>query len=86
MLGFLTAGFVLNAFGVHGGGHLQELADAGVLLLLFSIGLKIRVNSLLGPEIWAVASIHTIVTVALLGTFVYLLSCTVLSVFYHSKR
>ena len=81
LLGFLAAGFVLNAFGAHGGENLQEFADVGVLLLLFSIGLKVRVKSLLKPEIWAVASIHMIVTVAFLGSFVYLLSYTALSVF-----
>jgi glutathione-regulated potassium-efflux system ancillary protein KefC len=81
LLGFLAAGFVLNAFGIHGGDNLQELADAGVLLLLFTIGLKVRVKSLIKPEILAVASIHMVITVAFLGTFIYLLSYTALSVF-----
>ncbi len=81
LLGFLAAGFVLNAFGIHGGENLHAFADAGVLLLLFSIGLKVRVKSLLKPEIWAVASVHMVVTVALLGSFVYLLSYTALSIF-----
>ncbi len=81
LLGFLAAGFVLNAFGVHGGDNLHKFANAGILLLLFSIGLKVRVKSLLKPEIWAVASIHMVVTVSFLGSFVYLLSYTALSVF-----
>ncbi len=81
MLGFLAAGFVLNILGIQGGEQLQEIANAGVLLLLFSIGLKVRVRSLLKPEILAAASIHMIVTVAFLGTFIYLLSYTTLSVF-----
>lgn len=81
LLGFLAAGFVLNAFGIQGGDNIHELADAGVLLLLFTIGLKVRVKSLLKPEIWAVASLHMIVTVAFLGSFIYLLSYTALSVF-----
>jgi len=34
LLGFLAAGFVLNAFGFHGGVNLQEFAEAGVLFLL----------------------------------------------------
>jgi len=85
LLGFLAAGFVLNALGIHGGDNLQKFADLGVLLLLFSIGLKVKVKSLLRPEIWAVASIHMIVTVALLGGFIYLLSYTALSVFTDLK-
>lgn len=81
LLGFLAAGFVLNWFGVQGGDNLQELADTGVMLLLFSIGLKVRVKSLLKPQIWAVASMHMVVIVAFLGTVVYLLSYTGLSLF-----
>jgi predicted Kef-type K+ transport protein len=81
LLGFLAAGFALNAFGIQGGEELQHVADIGVLLLLFSIGLKVRVKSLLRPEIWGVASAHMVVTVAFLGSFVYLLSFTGLSVF-----
>ncbi len=81
LLGFLAAGFVLNGFGIQGGDNLQEMADIGVRLLLFSIGLKVRVKSLLKPEIWAVASMHMVVTVSLLGTVVYLLSYTSLSLF-----
>ncbi len=81
LLGFLAAGFVLNAFGIQGGDNLQELADIGILLLLFSIGLKVRVKSLLKPEVWAVASMHMGATIAFLGTCVYLLSYTGLSMF-----
>lgn len=81
LLGFLAAGFVLNAFGVQGGDNLQELADTGVMLLLFSIGLKVRVKSLMKPQIWAVASIHMAIVVAFLGTVVYLLSYIGLSLF-----
>ncbi len=81
LLGFLAAGFLLNGFGLSGGENLHELADAGIMLLLFSIGLKVRVKTLLRPEIWAVASMHMVITVALLGTAVYLLSYTGLSLF-----
>ncbi len=81
LLGFLAAGFILNWFGIDGGENLQDFADAGVLLLLFSIGLKVRVKSLLKPEIWAVASVHMVFTVAFFGTFIYLLSYTALSLF-----
>ncbi len=81
LLGFLAAGFVLNAFGLQGGEDLEEVAHLGVLLLLFSIGLKVRVKSLFKPQIWAVASGHMILTVVLLGAFIYLLSYTGLSLF-----
>jgi predicted Kef-type K+ transport protein len=86
LLGFLAAGFILNGFGLQGGDNLQEIADAGIILLLFSIGLKVRVKTLLKPEIWAVASMHMVVTVAFLGTMVYLLSYTGLALFADLNR
>jgi predicted Kef-type K+ transport protein len=46
LVGFLAAGFVLNIFGVEGGQTLDRIADFGVLLLLFSIGLKCTCSSL----------------------------------------
>jgi glutathione-regulated potassium-efflux system ancillary protein KefC len=51
LVGFLAAGFVLNAFGVKGGETPDQIADFGVLPLLFSIGLKLRIKSLLRKEI-----------------------------------
>ena len=71
LVGFLIAGFVLNAMGIQGGPMLQNIADMGVTLLLFSIGLKLRIKSLLKPEIWAGAGIHMLVTVPLFGTAIY---------------
>ena len=37
---------------------LRELADIGVLLLLFTIGLKLEVRSILRPEVWGVTLLH----------------------------
>ena len=44
LVGFLIAGFVLNAMGVENTDALQQIADYGVLLLLFSIGLKLKIR------------------------------------------
>lgn len=74
LVGFLFAGFVLNAADVQGGDALSEIAGLGVTLLLFSIGLKLDVRSLLRPEIWAVAASHLLVTVLLFGVAIYVLS------------
>lgn len=65
LVGFLIAGFVLSALGMTGGVALDFLADLGVTLMLFSIGLKLRVRSLLRPEIWAGTSAHTILVIVL---------------------
>lgn len=63
LVGFLAAGFAFGAMGAVNTPLLSELADLGVTLLLFSIGLKLRVSSLLKPEIWGVASLHMLITV-----------------------
>ena len=41
MLGFLLAGFALNALNVGSGDFVEQISDLGVLLLLFTIGLKL---------------------------------------------
>ena len=66
LIGFLAAGFVLNALGARGGETLDYLAELGVTLLLFSIGLKLDLRSLLRPEVWAGTSLHMLLT---LGAF-----------------
>jgi len=64
MVGYLLAGFVLKAMGYSSNAQIEQVADLGVLLLLFSIGLKLRLKSLTRPEVWAGASIHMLITMA----------------------
>ena len=71
MVGYLFAGFILSVTGATGGEFLHEMADLGVTLLLFTIGLKLNVRQLLRPEIWGVASIH--MASISLGTVVFFL-------------
>jgi len=71
LVGFLLAGFVLNAMGVQGDTALEIVSDLGVTLLLFSIGLKLRIRGLLRPEVWAGASIHMLITVIVFGAGLY---------------
>ncbi len=72
MVGFLLAGFALHALGVQGGEVLQEMADLGVLLLLFTIGLKLRLRSLLVPEVWGSACVHMTLTVLFVSGLIIL--------------
>ena len=58
LLGFLAAGFMLELFGLHPDGSLRALADVGVQLLLFSIGLKLDLKSVLRPQVWGVTLLH----------------------------
>jgi len=65
LVGFLCAGFALHALGIDGGPALQKLADLGVVLLLFTIGLKLRLRSLLALEVWGTAGLHMVLTTVL---------------------
>ncbi|QTP61299.1 cation:proton antiporter [Billgrantia antri] len=58
LVGFLAAGFVLNMLGYESTPLLTTIADIGVTLLLFSIGLKLNVRQLLKSEVWGSASLH----------------------------
>ena len=58
LLGFLAAGFLLSSQGLQSGAFINTTADLGVTLLLFTIGLKLRVKDLLVREVWASASAH----------------------------
>jgi glutathione-regulated potassium-efflux system ancillary protein KefC len=63
LVGFLAAGFVLHAFGVNATETLVRIGDAGVWLLLFAIGLKLDLRSLVRPEVLAGTLTHMGVTV-----------------------
>lgn len=71
LIGFLAAGFVLNAMGYESNPTLDTLASLGVTLLLFSIGLKLDIKTLLRKEVWGTASGHIIFS-TLLFTLVLL--------------
>jgi predicted Kef-type K+ transport protein len=74
LVGFLAAGFTLNGLGFESGPLLVQFADLGVTLLLFSIGLKLKIETLLKPEVWAGASFHMAVTVVVFGLAIFALS------------
>lgn len=72
LVGFLATGFVLNYLGIASGEVLQKLADLGITLLLFTVGLKLDLKTLLRPQVWAVTSLHVgfVITIFGLGIFV----------------
>ena len=73
LVGFLISGFVLQALGQKGGAALSAVADLGVTLMLFTIGLKLRLRTLARPEIWAGTTIHTALVVAVFGLGLWVL-------------
>ncbi|NVN51956.1 cation:proton antiporter family protein [Mycolicibacterium hippocampi] len=72
LVGFLAAGFVINALDVGEFPELDVLADLGVTLLLFAIGLKLDVRILLRREVWLTTSVHMVVSVVLGGIALWL--------------
>lgn len=74
MVGYLIAGFVLVAAGASGGSFLNEMADLGVTLLLFTIGLKLKPAQLLRPEVWGVATSHMVAITIGIAALLWLLA------------
>jgi len=73
LVGYLLAGFILYALGAEAGKFIKVVSELGVTLLLFTIGLKLRLKSLLKPEIYAGASIHMLTLTLLLTAIIPLL-------------
>ncbi|MCB1179902.1 MAG: cation:proton antiporter, partial [Leptospiraceae bacterium] len=65
MVGFLLAGFAYNLAGFLPPTGLEEIANLGITLLLFSIGLKLDLKSLSKPEIWLGSTGHIIISTLL---------------------
>ncbi len=63
LLGYLIAGFVANAMGMGDIETLAPIADIGVTMLLFTIGLKLRTSELIKPYIIAPALLHMLMVV-----------------------
>lgn len=77
LIGFLITGIVLNFLGIKDGeisSVLPVLSDLGVMLLLFTIGLKIKVKQLVKPEVWVTASANIVLSVIAIGSFIFLMS------------
>ena len=72
MLGYLLAGFALNFLPLEPGPILDEIADTGVTLLLFTIGLKLDLRQLAAPQVWAVASVHMLASVLIMVPILYI--------------
>ncbi len=67
LIGYLTAGFGLHFMGVQPHESLESLASLGITLMLFTIGLKVNLHTLLKVSVWAGTSLHMLGWV-MLGT------------------
>jgi len=64
LVGYLAAGYVLHASGVHIDNSLTHLAEIGIQLLLFTVGLKLKLRSLIKREVLSVGGLHLLIVTA----------------------
>ena len=74
LVGFLATGFVLNYLGIASGEMLQKLADLGITLLLFTVGLKLNLKVLIRPQVWSVTALHLSIIITLFGSAIFALA------------
>ncbi|MCF6314395.1 MAG: cation:proton antiporter [Verrucomicrobiales bacterium] len=63
LTGFLVAGFILNFEGIHASPAIDQFADLGVTLLLFTLGLKLSPKDLSKSYVWGNTLIHMAVVI-----------------------
>jgi predicted Kef-type K+ transport protein len=72
LIGYLVAGFILNAWGIENNENLQYIANLGITIMLFTIGLKLNIQDLLKREIWLSSILHTSIWIGLIsGIFMF---------------
>ncbi|NND92355.1 MAG: cation:proton antiporter [Granulosicoccus sp.] len=74
LLGYLLAGFTAHALGMGSEAALKPLADAGILLLLFTIGLKLNPRDLSPRYVWGSALLHMVIAIPLTTAVIYLIA------------
>ena len=65
-IGYLMAGFVLHFLGFQADNTIIELANLGITLMLFTIGLKLNIRDLIKTEVWAASLSHTFIWMLLI--------------------
>ncbi len=81
MVGYLIGGFVLNISGISDPVFLTKIGNLGITLLLFTIGLKLNIRSLLKPYVWAGASLQMLAVVVIFGILIFWISLGGLTLF-----
>ncbi len=81
LVGFLATGFILNFLGIGSGEMLQKLADLGITLLLFTVGLKLNLKVLIRPQVWSVTALHILIITTFFGLAIFGLALLGVSLF-----
>ncbi len=65
LVGYMIAGYILHALGVQPDQTIAHLAEVGIQLLLFTVGLKLKLRSLLRREVLSVGGLHLLIVTAI---------------------
>tara|TARA_A100001015_G_C15037818_1_gene737476 strand:+ start:1284 stop:2846 length:1563 start_codon:yes stop_codon:yes gene_type:complete len=66
LIGYLTAGILLSVSGLHIQTEvIHEIGHLGVLLLLFTVGLHLRIKNIIRPEVLGGGGLHLLINAAL---------------------
>lgn len=72
LIGFLVAGILLSVSGLQVDVDIiHEIGHLGVLLLLFTVGLHLRIKNILQPEVYGAGGIHLIISTAVFGLIAF---------------
>ncbi len=67
LVGYLVAGFALNAAGFEATETITTIGEIGIYLMLFGIGLKLKIALLTRPEVWGTATIGAVLMAVLVA-------------------
>jgi predicted Kef-type K+ transport protein len=81
LIGYLIAGFTLNYLGFHSTDALQTIANLGITLMLFTIGLKLNIRDLYKKEVWLGSIFHSVIWVTLINLLLFVVSWLGLATF-----
>ncbi len=65
LVGYLLAGFILHFAGFETNDSLQQIANLGITIMLFTIGLKLNMRDLAKREVWLGSVLHTVIWIAI---------------------
>ncbi|RDV24122.1 potassium transporter Kef [Alteromonas aestuariivivens] len=81
LVGYLLAGFLLNAAGFAMTDSLMQIAELGITIMLFTIGLKLNIRDLSKREVWASSVSHSMLWVATVTAIIFAATITSASLF-----
>ena len=63
--GYLIAGFACHALGIGNVEDIHVIADLGITLLLFTIGIKLNLSEISAPHVWGVTGLQMLIAIPL---------------------